>query len=71
MKNLIAMLRELDLEKNSILDIRVVLNSIADELKKKEKDLYKLKQYIACTKEYYHDGVDEELQDELTRIIND
>lgn len=69
MNNLAKMLRELDLEKNSIEDIRNVLNFIANEIIKKRKDLYELKQYIAVTREYYSDGVDEELQAEITRII--
>ena len=36
LKNLIDMLRELDLERNSIKDIRYVLNFIADRLEELE-----------------------------------
>lgn len=60
MKNLIKMLRELDLNKNSIEDIRNVLNYIADELEKNR--LYVIS-FIKSTKEYYSDGIDEELID--------
>ena len=60
MKQLINMLRELDLNKNSIEDIRNVLNYIADELEKNR--LYAIS-FIKSTKEYYSDGIDEELID--------
>lgn len=51
MNNLIAMLRELDLEKNNKDQIRYVLNFIADELEKSciGVDLYN---YIENEKEY-------------------
>ena len=60
MNNLANMLRELDLEKNSTDKIRMVLLYVARELDKKQKDLIS---FIKETKEYYHDGVDEELID--------
>ena len=60
MKNLVLMLRELDLEKNSIEQIRYVLLFVAKSLEDKQKDLIS---FIKETKEYYSDGVDEELID--------
>lgn len=38
MKNIILMLRELDLEKNDTRTIREVLDFIADELEQKERE---------------------------------
>ena len=69
MKNLEKMLREINLERNTIKDIRFVLNFIANELNKKINDLYNLKKYIKSTQEYYSDGVDEELEDIIGKII--
>lgn len=60
MSNLIAMLRELDLEKNSIEDIRNILQIIANELEKKQKTIIS---FIKSTEEYYFDGVNEEIID--------
>lgn len=60
MSNLINMLRELDLEKNSIDDIRYVLLFIANELEKKQKQIIS---FIEDTDEYYFDGVNEEIID--------
>ena len=60
MNNLINMLKEIDLEKNSTEDIKEILNYIAYKLKMKQKCLIK---YIEETKEYYSDGIDEELID--------
>lgn len=60
MNNLINMLKEIDLEKNSTEDIREVLDYIAYKLKMKQKILI---EFIEETKEYYSDGVDEELID--------
>jgi hypothetical protein len=54
------MLKEIDLEKNSTEDIREVLDYIAYKLTMKQKCLI---EYIEETKEYYSDGVDEELID--------
>ena len=83
MNNLIAMLRELDLEKNSKEQIRYVLNFIADELEKCciGVDLYT---YIEDEKEYdsvkeNRDGVldylesltDEDISQIEQNIVND
>jgi len=62
------MLREIDLEKNSLLDIKVVLNYIANEL---EKDCNSIISFIKETKEYYSDGVDEELIDMIEGVNNE
>lgn len=60
MENLIAMLRELDLEKNSKEQIRYVLNFIADELEKglsiEEKQLQLLGNYFNIDNSNYEDG---------------
>lgn len=77
MNNLISMLRELDLEKNSKEQIRYVLNFIADELEKCciGVDLYT---YIEDVKENKNDVLDylESLTDEdisqiEQNIVND
>lgn len=60
MKQLIKMLRELDLNKNSIEDIRNVLDFVAFKLEQEKNELIK---FIKETKEYYSDGIDEELID--------
>lgn len=62
MKNLIKMLRELDIDKNNKENIKSVLLFIADNLENKQKDIIS---FIKETKEYYHDGIDEEIIDML------
>lgn len=60
MNNLIKMLKEIDLEKNTKEDIRYVLDLIAFKLEQEKRELIK---FIKETKEYYSDGIDEELID--------
>ena len=60
MNNLIDMIKEIDLEKNTKEDIRYVLDFVAFKLEQEKRELIK---FIKETKEYYSDGIDEELID--------
>lgn len=60
MNNLIDMIKEIDLEKNTKEDIRYVLDFVAFKLEQEKRKLIK---FIKETKEYYSDGIDEELID--------
>lgn len=60
MNNLIDMIKEIDLEKNTKQDIRYILDFVAFKLEQEKRELIK---FIKETKEYYSDGIDEVLID--------